>query len=308
MKFEDVVKIWLKEKSYYIKESTYALYSYELNNYILPVLGTVEMADLTEEVIQQTVYSWQRDGGNHGTPLKKSTAQNLVTLIKQILKYAVKKKMIKEYLVDIHFVPSQSSNKCMVFNREEQTCMINAALQEGSYKSFGIILCINCGLRIGELCALRWSDINIRKKTVNISKTIQRISYAQGAEKTHLVITTPKTQTSIREIPLAERLSELIEKMPDLNPEGFVLTNTETPLEPRTYRKYYERFICRNQLPKLNFHCLRHTFATRCIENGADCKTVSELLGHSTINTTMNMYVHPLLEEKRKCVELISWE
>lgn len=308
MKFEDVVKIWLQEKSYYIKESTYALYAYELDNYILPIIGKVEMSDLTEELIQKAVYSWQRDGMNHGTPLKKSTAQNLVTLIKQILKYAVKKKLIKEYLVDIHFVPTQPSNKCMVFNHEEQKQMIDAALKEGTYKSFGIILCINCGLRIGELCALKWSDINIKKKMVNISKTIQRISYSQGTEKTHLAITTPKTQTSIREIPLAERLCELIEKMPDIDPDGFVLTNTEAPLEPRTYRKYYERFISRNHLPKRNFHCLRHTFATRCIENGADCKTVSELLGHSTINTTMNMYVNPLLEEKRKCVELISWE
>lgn len=269
--------------------------------------GDIKITELTENVIQQAVYIWQREGINDGSPLKKSTAQNLVTLIKQILKYAVKKKYIQEYLVDIHFIPSQTSNKCMVFNQEEQKIIVDAALKEGSYKSFGIILCINCGLRIGELCALKWSDINIRKKILYISKTIQRISYNQGKGKTHLVITSPKTQTSVREIPLATRICELIDKMQDLNQEGFVLTNTETPLEPRTYRKYYERFIGQNQLPRLNFHCLRHTFATRCIENGADCKTVSELLGHSTINTTMNMYVHPLLEEKRKCVEMISW-
>lgn len=308
MKFEEVIKMWLEEKSYYIKESTYALYSYEVDNYILPVLGELQMEELTEEVIQKAVYFWQNEGMNQGGPLKKSTTQNLVTLIKQILKYAVKKKIIREYLLDIHFVPSSKSNKCMVFNQEEQKLIVDAALKEGSYKSFGVILCINCGLRIGELCALKWSDINIRKKTLYISKTLQRICYSQGKEKTHLVITSPKTQTSIREIPLAARICELIEKMADVNPDGFVLTNTDTPMEPRTYRKYYERFVVKNHLPKLNFHCLRHTFATRCIENGADCKTVSELLGHSTINTTMNMYVHPMLEEKRKCVEMISWE
>ena len=308
MKFEEVVKMWLKEKSYYIKESTYSLYCFEVDNYILPILGEYNVKEITEEIIQQAVYYWQNQGMNNGIPLKKSTVQNLVMLIKQILKYAVKKKYIQEYLVDIHFVPSQQPKKCMVFNKEEQQQIVNAALEEGSYKSFGILLCMSCGLRIGELCALKWSDINIRKKLMSISKTIQRIGYTQGEAKTYLVITPPKTLTSIREIPLSNIICELISKMSERTPEGFVLTNTDSPIEPRSYRKYYEKFIEDHHLPKLKFHCLRHTFATKCIENGADCKTVSELLGHSTINTTMNMYVHPMMEEKRKCIEMVSWK
>jgi len=161
-------------------------------------------------------------------------------------------------------------------------------------------------LRIGELCALRWEDFDFKNGVIHISKTLQRVYDPNSTPKTKIVISSPKTLTSNRDIPLSLKMTEFISKL-EINKMGYVLTNEDKYMEPRTFRKFYTHFLERHGIVTLNVHCLRHTFATRCIENGGDYKSVSEILGHTTINTTLNMYVHPQLEEKRKCVELIQW-
>ena len=308
MLFKDVAGMWLFEKKRFIKESTYAYYHFEVQNYINPVFGEEEIEELSEEKVQEAVVKWQNTGMHNGHPLKKSTVQNLVMLIKQIMRFAVRKRIITECTMEIHFTPQQILKERKVFNQEEQKQLIQAVLSELTYKSFGILLCINSGLRIGELCALKWKDIDLKNGTVHVTKTLQRISVPGQVSKTRIVITNPKTETSVREIPLTYKICSVIKKFDKIYDEGYMLTNSDRFIEPRTFRKYYTNFMNRHGIEPLNFHCLRHTFATRCIEKGADYKSVSEILGHTTINTTMNMYVHPQLEEKRKCVNLIVWE
>lgn len=306
---EEIVELWLNEKKQYVKQSTFAYYNFEANNYILPVLGKMDINEIHEEHIQTAVIRWQSTGMDNGKPLKKSTVQNLVILVKQILKYAVRKGYTQEALMEIHFMPQANSRKKnQVFSSEEQDKLIRAVLSELNYRSFGILLCINSGLRIGEICALKWEDIDTKKGILHVTKTIQRIYMKNTMPHTKVIISEPKTASSIRDIPLSHNILNIIKKLPDINPKGYVLSNSENFIEPRTFRKFYASFLNRKGITPLNFHCLRHTFATRCIENGADYKSVSEILGHTTINTTLNMYVHPQMEEKRKCVELICWD
>ena len=174
-----------------------------------------------------------------------------------------------------------------------------------SFRNLGIYLCLSTGVRIGELCALQWKDIDTDTGYVSVNKTIARIYLMDenGKNRTEVVIDTPKTQNSLREIPIYNELLKLLKPLKRIvNPEYYVLTNSPPPLEPRTYRNYYKKIMKTLNVPNIKFHGLRHSFATRCIESNCDYKTVSVLLGHSKINTTLNLYVHPNLNQKKKCI------
>lgn len=302
-RLETVIVLWLNEKKNYIKTSTYTYYLFEVQNYIIPRLGRLRMSEVNEKAIQNAVLYWQKQGGKNDMPLKKSTVQNMVMLIKQFLGYAAKEGYMEDQPINVHFIPGNPCKKKKVFSIQEQLEIINAIKEEPSYRAFGILLCLNSGLRIGEICALRLEDFDFDNGIMHINKTLQRIYDYNGTPKTRIVISTPKTSTSIREIPLSSKMIDIMKKIYKNSEEGYILTNSSTYMEPRTFRKYYMDFLERHKIVPLNFHCLRHTFATRCIENGSDYKSVSEILGHTTINTTLNMYVHPQIEEKRKCVE-----
>ena len=308
MLFQDVMRCWLEEKRYFIKESTYAYYSFEVTNYLTPMLGQFDVKEITEERIQESVIAWQNIGMENGGPLKKSSVQNLVVLIKQVLRYADKKGYVEEKNMNIRFVPSKAAiKKEKVFSVADQNKLIVALLSEISYRNFGILLCLNSGLRIGEICALKWEDFDLENRILHITKTMQRIYQKNELPKTRIIITEPKTISSIRDIPLSDKIYQIVTQFSHKEMTAYVLTNTEHYLEPRSFRKYYKKFLDSHGINYSNFHCLRHTFATKCIENGGDYKSVSEILGHTTINTTLNMYVHPRMEEKRRCINSIQW-
>ena len=307
MRFNEVLELWLNEKQNYVKQSTYAYYCFEVKNYIEPLLGAVNIEEIDEEKIQTAVLYWQKCGMSNGRPLRKSTVQNLIVLLKQILKFAYRKKIIKNTVIEIYFVSQTSIEKQKTFSYSEQQRLICALLQNLDFKTFGILLCLNTGLRIGEVCALQWKDFDITEGVIHVRKTLQRIYLKNNTPKTEIIISTPKTESSVRDIPLNKRLISIINTFNHTNGENYILTNTQAYIEPKSYRNYYTSFLKKNSITPLNFHCLRHTFATCLIENGADYKSVSEILGHSTINMTLNMYVHPKMEKKRKCIELIPW-
>lgn len=160
-------------------------------------------------------------------------------------------------------------------------------------------------MRIGEICALRWRDIDTDSGVINVRQTIQRIYLIEAnVRRTELVLGTPKTKNSIRDIPMTKDLIKLLKPLKRVvNESFFVLTNDRKPTEPRTYRNYYKQFMRELDMPDLKFHGLRHSFATRCIESRCDYKTVSVLLGHSNISTTLNLYVHPNMEQKKRCID-----
>ena len=163
-------------------------------------------------------------------------------------------------------------------------------------------------MRIGEVCALKWEDIDIAQGVINISRTIERIYIIDGdIKRTKLIISTTKTKNSIREIPLSKGLIRLLKPLKKVVDNSFyVLTNESSPTEPRTYRNYYKSVLLNLKIPLLKFHGLRHSFATRCIESHCDYKTVSVILGHANISTTLNLYVHPNLEQKKRCIDKMT--
>jgi integrase len=174
-----------------------------------------------------------------------------------------------------------------------------------TFENLGIYMCLSTGMRIGEICALKWDDIDLESCVISVNKTIQRIYIMDEPERhTEIIIDTPKTKNSIREIPMSKNLLRFIKPIKKLlNGEYYVLSNTENPIEPRTYRNHYKILMKELGMPALRFHGLRHSFATRCIESKCDYKTVSVLLGHSNISTTLNLYVHPNFEQKKKCID-----
>lgn len=308
--FKELAKEWILHQKKFVKESTYSTYAAHLENHIIPLLGDCTCEEITTECLQNGVLQWLDNGRKDGTGcLSEKTVKDIVVILKSCMKYGARAGYVPCRDIDITFPSNKACHKKIaIFSIREQQLLAGAVLNGLSNKTSGILISLYTGIRIGELCALKWSDIDLLNKTISISKTLQRVYFKddEGNGYTKIIITPPKTTTSIREIPISSKLLKILKKLCPENRDFYVLTNTEKYIEPRTYRNFYGRFLHNLEIRKLKFHCLRHTFATMCIESGADYKTVSELLGHANTGITMNLYVHPSLEQKRKCVELLN--
>lgn len=164
----------------------------------------------------------------------------------------------------------------------------------------GIKLCMYTGLRIGEISGLRWEDIDFEKELMHISRTVLRIedTSPEGEKKTKLVIASPKTKTSDRQIPIPHFMIRELKKW-RMREGTYVLNGKPAPMEPRLIQYHFHKYLEKCSLKQYNFHSIRHGFATMCIEKGFDMKSLSEILGHSTVSTTMNIYLHSSLEQKK---------
>ncbi|MDE6088865.1 MAG: site-specific integrase [Oscillospiraceae bacterium] len=304
------LSIWLPTKGEYIRESTLANYQQAVSKHILPALGDLSLAELTEQKVQETVLFWLKEGRCDGQGgLSERTVRGMVTFIKLSLKSAAKAGYISRKDFDILFPTQNPTEQVQTFSKQEQAILTQYIYLHLTPKNLGILLCMHTGLRIGELCALQWKDIHLESRTITVSKTLQRIFLqdTSGKPSTKITITPPKTRHSVRVIPISSLLYPVLKHVQPKNPEIYLLTGKTSWTEPRTYRDYYNRLLKKLEIPHVNFHGLRHTFATRLIENGADYKTVSELLGHASVTITMNLYVHSQMEQKRKAVELLNF-
>lgn len=304
------LKEWLTTKGEYVKEATLASYRQEIETHILPALGACPLSALTEDKIQKTVLLWLEQGRCDGQGgLSERTVKSLVMLIKLTLKSAAKAGYISPPDIQILFPPKKQIQQFQTLSKEEQAILTQHIYLNLTPKNLGILLCLHTGLRIGELCALQWKHIDLENRTILVSHTLQRIFIREenGRSSTKIIITTPKTKNSVRLIPISTLIYPVMKRMQSVNPETYVLTGKLSYTEPRTYRDYYNRLLKKLDISPVNFHGLRHTFATRLIENGADYKTVSELLGHASVNITLNLYVHSYMEQKRKAVELMNF-
>lgn len=308
--FKELAEEWMMFQKNFIKESTYCTYTVQMENHIIPLFGNMECNEITSDILQDSMMRWFGNNRLQGdTPLAEKTVRDITVILKSCLKYGVQKGYISSKRINICFPAGKNRNKnIQTYNVREQQIIVEAVLSNLSSQSNGILLCLYTGMRIGELCALKWADIDLSNRTITISKTLQRLYFkdSQGKNYTKVSISSPKTHNSIREIPISTKLVQTLGELYVNNPESYVLTNTEKYIEPRTYRNFYNHFMDDLEVRKLKFHSLRHTFATRCIESGADYKSVSEILGHSNVNITLNLYVHPSIEQKRRCVELMD--
>ena len=287
--------MWLADKQQYVKMSTYCAYSLLLSNHLKPVFAKEQ--DVTEELVQTFVLGKLQQG------LSRNSVKDMLMVLKMVLKYAAKHGYMPWRQIDINFPTERRQNEVKTLSRADQRRLMDHIQANFSFMNLGIYICLSAGLRIGELCALTWDDLDTDAGVVRISKTLQRI-YMKDKGCTEVIIGTPKSKNSVREIPLAKELQRFIKPLKKVvNGSFYVLTNSSSPTEPRSYRNHYRRLMQQLDLPLLKFHGLRHSFATRCIESKCDYKTVSVLLGHSSISTTLNLYVHPNLDQKKKCIE-----
>lgn len=297
LKFREVSELWLQEKNLYVKRSTSAAYSLILNNHLIPVFG--EKTDITESEVQEFVLYKLEDGKG------QKTVKDILIVLKMVMKFAAKHGYMPLRHVEVRFPTERERTDLPILCRSDQKRIMNYLTDNFSFRNLGVYICLSAGLRIGEICALRWDDIDLVRGVITVDKTLQRIYVLEnGCGRTELIMDTPKSANSIREIPMTRELIRIIRPLKKIvNQSFYVLTNSDRPTEPRTYRNYYKKLMQRIGIPPLKFHGLRHSFATRCIEGKCDYKTVSVLLGHSNISTTLNLYVHPNIDQKKKCVE-----
>lgn len=292
MLYKDVLNNWLIERKIFLKYSTYTNYYNIIHNHIMPYLGDYNIRSLNNNILQQFILQQLENGraDNQGG-ISYKYAKDIITVLKLTLDFQIQIQL-----------PYHPPKQIQIFDKEHQIKLINYLQSQINHKNFGILLCMHTGIRIGELCALKWGDININTKMLSINKTMIRTYTKEDGSK--LNITPPKTRSSIRNIPLNSWIMQYATLLQGED-DHYILTNKPSYIEPNKYRLYYNKMLKDLELPHLTFHALRHTFATRCIECGCDYKSLSELLGHSNVSITMNIYVHPQMELKRKCVELL---
>ncbi|MBQ8714298.1 MAG: site-specific integrase [Prevotella sp.] len=293
---KEVSELWKKDKQMFVKSSTVAVYTLHLENYILPKFG--EKASIDETDVQGFVL----DSIRHG--LSQKTVKDMLIVLKMVIRFGAKHGWLQYQEWSIKFPTEQKKQELEVLSISHQKKLMQYVTDNFTFRNLGIYICLSTGMRIGEVCALKWSDIDLGTETIHVNRTIERIYIIEGDKRrTELVIGTPKTKNSMREIPISKELMKLVRPLKKLmNDDYFVITNEAKPTEPRTYRNYYKQLLKQLGIPSLKFHGLRHSFATRCIESQCDYKTVSVILGHANISTTLNLYVHPNMEQKKKCI------
>ena len=304
--YKDWIYTWLLEKKDYIKESTYANYSNNIFNHIIPKLGNYYLNELNHKVIQDFLLELSKNGRKDNTGgLAEKTIKDITIIIKGSIKKGINEDKIKHIELTFNYPKDNKENKLYVLTKREQNKITNYVLENINSRNIGLLISLYSGIRIGELCALRWEDVDFKKNCLTINKTIQRV-YIKDKNKniSKVIITTPKTKNANREIPINKDFLEILKKVKS-DKEHYILTGNEKYIEPRTYRKYFNKVLDELKIKHFNFHSLRHTFATNCISLGVDYKTVSELLGHANVNITLNLYVHPRYSQKKKCIDLI---
>lgn len=292
-----IADAWKDYKQHFVKQASMAAYLLILNKHILPEFG--DRTELPEHEVQSFVLNKMKNG------LSAKSVQDVMIVLKMIMNYGVKNGWISSFNWDIKYPVNEKKKELDVMSTDNFKKMLAYLQQNFTFQGLGIYITMNTGMRIGEICGLQWGDIDLDTNCISVNRTVERIYIYDGDRKyTKLVVNSPKTPTSRREIPMSKDLLALIKPlMKVVNKSYYVLSNAEMPIEPRTYRNYYKNLLCQLGIPDLKYHGLRHSFATKCIEAGCDYKTVSVLLGHTDISTTLNLYVHPNTDQKKRCVD-----
>ena len=302
--FKELGQLWLFTKKERLKQSTYLKYCYLLDQYIYPEIGNYVVHSLKNPEIDTAIYQiyWKKKKEHLSCSLMKS----IIFITNSVLSYGTRLQIIPHLEITFE-VPRLETAELMVFSDSDLKILLESLKATPSDNSLGILLSLYTGLRIGEICALQRNDIDFEKKILHIRKTVQRLRQNQKS-KTELVISNPKSAKSYRDIPIPDFLLVILKEynIAELETYQYILGKKTIPYEPRTLQYGYQRILEKCNIKYLNFHCLRHTFATNCVKSGFDIKTLSEILGHSNVNFTMNRYVHSDIEQKRRQMNLLN--
>lgn len=305
MTLQECYTEWLKYKNTRIKASSLASYMLLAKTHILPILGNKHVGEINKKTIQQYVDKCLKNG------LSVKYVRDILIVVKMIVRFAS-----EEYDIPVNMNwkiewPTRNiedSGKLERYTPDEFRKIIEKALEKPSPKKLGILMALTTGMRIGEICGIQFKDIDFERKVVSVNKTVERyykIEPNTGIGHTILAVNSPKTRSSRRDIPIMRDIIPLVKAFSKVAiPDYYICTMSESPTEPRTFRNYYRDFILKEVGLRhcIKFHGLRHTFASTLIENKVDVKTVSAILGHSDVSTTLNVYVHPSEDVKRNAI------
>ena len=298
MSMAQAVEFFLSDRRGELKTSTIGRYEYMANHYVIPDLGVILLRDLTAEK-RSAYFKRLQDKG-----LSSKTTRDIGVLLKTIFKVVKKKCHCDCPGRDVE-LPAYRGKKIEVSADHEIALLAQKILETPDITGLCILLVLNTGLRLGEICALRKSDINYRSGFLRIERSAARVRDAYG---THLVVQSPKSGSSVRLVAIPNDMLELLKATTQsIQRDKYLLTDSDTPMEPRTMQYRYRKLLERCGIRYRNFHAMRHTYATRCMENGVDIKSLSELLGHADIRTTLQTYIHSSLAHKKQAVQSICF-
>lgn len=302
VQYNSVLISWLESQKINIKESTCARYHQIIYTHLIPDLGAFKIQELNSKLIEKYLSQLIDHGRLDGTGgLSAKTASDILTVIKTSIEYA----KYNDYPIQCNLdkiCVKQQKDEMRVLSIEEQQKLTSVLLEETDPIKFGVLLSLYTGIRIGEVCALKWGNLNVELGILSVKETMQRIKDTSNhsVSKTKIVITEPKSKCSTRDIPLTPFIIDIAKSF-RCNNNAFVLTGDMNRfVEPRTMQNHFKLIIQESHICDANYHLLRHTFATRCIELGFEVKTLSEILGHSSVNITLNRYVHSSLSMKKE--------
>lgn len=299
--FEEVCRRWIENNKKDWKQSTLSKYLSVLERYLIPRFGPVPAKDIRSAAI--TDFGCELSGQYHLAP---KTIRDILTILHKILTDFYREQDMTSTVRIVY--PKTDIRELRILSKEEQQRLMKYLSDAPDIYQCCVLLALSTGLRLGELCALRWNDICMDTHTLYVRHTFQRVRNPDphAASKTILQLGAPKTATSVRVVPLTSGISSLLQRYKAEDPQAFLITGSQKYPEPRTLQRRLKRYAEELHIEEIHFHTLRHTFATRCVEVGCDIKTLSEILGHASISMTLNRYVHPSLELKRENIRKLE--
>lgn len=296
MSFTEIYQTWLREKQQQVRPTTLAAYTYIADHHLLPHFGKMEV--VTTRYLQQYVNTMHAQG------MSRNSLNNILSVMRMVLRFGEEQGWCSVPEGKLRLPPNTPTGKLQVMSVREEEKFVRFLLGKDSPLDVALLTGMTTGMRLGELCGLQAGDLLLERQLCQVNRTVA-VTYDREARRTYLSVNLPKTPNSIRDIPLHPVVVQCIKTLlqaADYRPDAYLFTASGQPLHPNHLRKHFRQTLRNLRLPPLHFHALRHTFATRCIESGCDVKTLSAILGHSSVQTTLNLYVHPSMQQKQQAL------
>lgn len=306
LSLSELISLWMDNNNINHKGSTDAKYKFLINTHINPEIGNIPLCNLSASDINSFLNKKVISGRKcDGQGLSENYVKTMAVIIQSAIKYGVQENFCKPLKSPI-IKPKGDKKNIEILSICEQRKLEKYLLNNTDENKLGVFLSLYAGLRVGEVCALRWEDIDLKRQIIHINSTIVRINCNDDTRKTELIIDKPKTKTSLRDIPIPVFICTKLMEIKKNSLSEFVISNKNSFVNPRTYEYRFHKMLDECGINQIKYHSLRHTFATRCIEATGDYKSLSEMLGHSSVAITMDLYVHPSDDIKRKQIEKIT--
>lgn len=301
----DLLVQWLSASQIRLKGATVAKYTNIIASHIIPTIGGIKLSALHAGTINAFLDRQLRQGGiKNGRALAPSYVRTMAVILEAAINYGVMEGLCSPLKTPIN-KPSIPRKEPVILSRVAESSLTELLMHDSSKVAAGALAALQAGLRIGEVCALRWCDVDFEESILHIRHTISRVPSPNSEHKTMLILDTPKTPSSLRDVPMPSSLRNVLLSTYKNRTSEYVVSNGQTFVGTRTFDDQYRKWLEKHSIQIFSFHTLRHTYATRCAEHGMDAKTLSRLLGHASSTTSLNIYVHPSLDIAMQHLEQI---